>query len=112
MRLSIGRSGIGLRQPGAEPDETIRIFFQLGQLIFAVHQHDEFEKIRRLLQPAKIFITLRQHKPRPAGPQFITRPFGDGLARLATGYRVVIPLLHEKGSADHPPGIRHAALIT
>jgi hypothetical protein len=49
MRLSIGRSGIGLRQPGAEPHKTLGIFFELGQLIFAIHEHDEFEEISRIL---------------------------------------------------------------
>ena len=111
MRLTIGRSGIGLRQPGAEPYETIRILFQLRQLIFAVHEHDKLKKISRLLQPAEIFITLRQHIPRPAGPQFVTRPFGDGLAGLATGDRIVVALLKQERPADHPPGIGHAALI-
>jgi len=81
-----GKTGMQDRQP-------LDILLKFRQLIFAIHMHDQFKKIRRLTQLAGLLITLGQHISSAACPQFIVRPFGNGLARLATGDGVAITLL-------------------
>ena len=100
------------QEAGTQSRQPLDILFKFRELIFTIHLHHQFKKIRCLAQLASLFITLDQHIPSAACPQLIARSLGNGLAGLATGNGVVMALLEQKRSTDHTPGIGYAAIIS
>ena len=112
MRATAGVGAWDLPLPGEHADLQAEPCFRS---ISGEHIYDPFALFAPVnLQQLVTVRDLHNTGPRrtaPAGPQFVSTAFSNGLTCLTTGNRIVVSLLDCESPPHHPPGISHAALI-